>query len=264
MAERRYGFRFSFAEGCIIVAGLMIASFLVFLFGVYAGREMEARKAAEHTRVVRVAVSQGGQENSSSREGEPSASAKETPEKFAVEAPPTVPVVVVAPQKPSPPAPSPPSLALATPALTPSPEKESAVKPELSSLKVHADLMAQNQKPSVAPQAASRPLVQDKKPQVKEVVAAPPPAKTPTKPARPASGQWSVQIHATRDEGAAQQLARQLRSQGYAPVVSKIERDGEVWYRVRVGSFASADEARASVERFRREGKFRQAYPASN
>src|SRR5581483_9748474 len=105
MAERRYGFRFSFAEGCIIVASMMIASLLVFLFGVYAGREMEARKAAEHTRMVRVAVSQGGQENSSSREGGAIASAKETPEKFALEAPPpAVPVVVVAPQKPSPPA----------------------------------------------------------------------------------------------------------------------------------------------------------------
>jgi len=61
MAERRYGFRFSFAEGCVIVASLLGALFLVFIFGVYAGRELEARRMAENTQIVRVSSNVGGE-----------------------------------------------------------------------------------------------------------------------------------------------------------------------------------------------------------
>ena len=57
MAERRYGFRFSLPEGCVIVLSLLLCSFLVFLFGVYVGKEVEARKVAEQTRTVRLPVS---------------------------------------------------------------------------------------------------------------------------------------------------------------------------------------------------------------
>jgi septal ring-binding cell division protein DamX len=259
MAERRYDFRFSFAEGCIIVASMMAASFLVFLFGIYAGREMEARKAAEHTRMVRTAISQEGQGSSPSHAGGPPVSTKEAQDKPASGTPsPAVPVVVVAPQKPNEPPPS--SSPLAASVVTPPPEKMNIAKPEPSPQKGRVDLANQNRRSNIAPLEAPRPLGQDKKPQTEETATASPPSKQ----TQPTSGRWSVQVNATRDEAAAQQLARQLRSQGYAPIVSKIERDGEVWYRVRVGSFTNAAEARAAVERFRREGKFHQAYPTSN
>src|SRR5690349_18534887 len=69
MAERRYGFRFSFAEGCILVVSIMGASFLVFLFGVYTGRELEARKAAERTSTVRLTALVEGETSGPSKEG---------------------------------------------------------------------------------------------------------------------------------------------------------------------------------------------------
>jgi septal ring-binding cell division protein DamX len=75
------------------------------------------------------------------------------------------------------------------------------------------------------------------------------------------SGHWAVQVQATTQEEAAQNTAKLLRDQGLTPVVSRIERQGEVWYRVRVGKFANEEEAKAVVSRFRREGKFSQAYP---
>jgi len=80
------------------------------------------------------------------------------------------------------------------------------------------------------------------------------------KPLAP-SNRWAVQVQATTQEVAAQNVAKQLREQGLFPVVSKVERQGEVWYRVRVGKFANEGEAEAVVSRFRREGKFTQAYP---
>ncbi|HEV8718381.1 MAG TPA: SPOR domain-containing protein [Candidatus Binatia bacterium] len=75
------------------------------------------------------------------------------------------------------------------------------------------------------------------------------------------SNRWTVQVQATTQEMAAQNIAKQLREQGLSPVVSKVERQGEVWYRVRIGRFANEEEAQAVVSRFRREGKFTQAYP---
>jgi len=74
-------------------------------------------------------------------------------------------------------------------------------------------------------------------------------------------GSWAVQVQATTQEEAAQNTAKLLRDQGLMPMVSRIERQGEVWYRVRVGKFANEEEAKAIVSRFRREGKFAQAYP---
>lgn len=254
MAERRYGFRFSFAEGCVIVGSMIGASFLVFLFGVYTGRELEARKTAETTRTVRMNSSFSDEKtpdimltdaaaNATTRE---LGDAKPVPQPMP-EAPRTV--VVVTPQKPV-------EQTVTAPVQTPPPvppEEEASIKTELLQKTLSASVKKEEKPP---PPVVRVP--QETKPSPK--------AKTTDLSRResPAKGKWSVQVHATRDQESARRLANQLRSQGYAPVVSKIVRDREVWYRVRIGSFASADEARASVERFRREGKFSQAYPVSN
>ncbi|TMA60555.1 MAG: hypothetical protein E6J80_01885 [Deltaproteobacteria bacterium] len=82
------------------------------------------------------------------------------------------------------------------------------------------------------------------------------------KPAAPA-GRWSVQVQTTTQQEVAQNVARLLREQGHTPLVNKVVRQGEVWYRVRVGTFTNQEEARAAAARFRREGKFAQAYLVS-
>ncbi|MGE0680491.1 MAG: SPOR domain-containing protein [Candidatus Binatia bacterium] len=254
MAERRYGFRFSFAEGCVIVGGMIGASFFVFLFGVYTGRELEARKTAENTRTVRVNSNfvnektpdmpvTGNEANAAMREQDKS---EDTPQPTQ-ETPKTV--VVVTPQKPIE---QTAAASIQTPPSTP-PEEEALIKTELLQ-KTPSASVKKEEKPLLS--AARVP--QETKPSPEAKTAAFSRKESSTK------GGWSVQVHATRDQESARRLANQLRSQGYAPVISRIVRDREVWYRVRVGSFANADEARTSVERFRREGKFPQAYPVSN
>jgi septal ring-binding cell division protein DamX len=255
MAERRYGFRFSFAEGCVVVACLFIASFLVFLFGVYAGRELEARKAADHASSVRLTTTGEGQSHPGGQEGVASTVFKEGREKALPSLPATQEgpktVVVVNPPTPKP---DDSPTHLPTPA-TPPPQVEAEVKPQPPSLA--ARVPAEHR-------AAASPI-----PPSRSVPEKPPPPKAAAieplkKKLQTAGGRWSVQLQATRDEGAAQQLVKQLRGQGYAPVMSKVTRDGETWYRVRVGSFTTADDARTAVGRLRREGKFSQAYPVSN
>ena len=211
MAERRYGFRFSLPEGCVIVLSLLLCSFLVFLFGVYVGKEVEARKVAEQTRTVRLPVS-AAEEPTHARPlaGAPSLLWKLPTEKLAV----------------PPPAP--------TPGASP-PAQKPSVSP-LSSTPAHA-----------APQTS-----------VLRPVSAP----VGKKPAAPA-GRWSVQVQTTTQQEVAQNVARLLREQGHTPLVNKVVRQGEVWYRVRVGTFTNQEEARAAAARFRREGKFAQAYLVS-
>ena len=70
-------------------------------------------------------------------------------------------------------------------------------------------------------------------------------------------------MQTTTQQEVAQSVARLLREQGHTPLVNKVERQGEVWYRVRVGTFTNQEEARAAAARFRREGKFAQAYLVS-
>jgi cell division septation protein DedD len=82
---------------------------------------------------------------------------------------------------------------------------------------------------------------------------------------RAASGakKWKVQVEATSREEVAQAVAKALRAQGYAPSVSRITKEGQVLYRVRVGKFATQEEAIAAMARFRSDGRFPQAYPVS-
>jgi cell division protein FtsN len=253
MAERRYGFRFSFAEGCVIVGGMIGASFLVFLFGVYTGRELEARKTAENTRTVRVNSNLVNEKTPdrplTGTEANVATKEQDKPEHIPQpmhETPKTV--VVVTPQRST-------ERTATTPPLIPppvSPEKEpTKVDRPQETLPVLSSKEKKTSPPAVHVPKETKPTSEAKTTALSHKESS-------------AKGSWSVQIHATRDQESARRLANQLRSQGYAPVVSKIVRDSEVWYRVRVGSFANADEARASVERFRRGGKFPQAYPVSD
>ena len=57
MTERRYGFRFSVVEGGLLFGGVLLTSFLIFVSGVYVGREVAGRKVVPHSQVVRLPVS---------------------------------------------------------------------------------------------------------------------------------------------------------------------------------------------------------------
>ncbi len=296
MAERRYSFRFSLPEGCVLLVSLLLTSFLVFLFGVYVGKEVEAHKAAQQTRTARLSVSASG-------ETVPARPASDTPavnsplpaEKF--EAAPAVPnspasagsqnsfsssgtVVPVAPKKsPQPALPSNPIASAAVPAksssLSPVSSGSSAVavsKPQPASppnpvASVSVPAKPPPSSPPTSTTSAAIPLKPKPASQANTATPAPPVTavgsefdskeKTLVAPSK----RWAVQVQATTQETAAQSVAKQLREQGLSPVVSKVERQGEVWYRVRVGKFTSEEEAEATVSRFRHEGKFTQAYP---
>jgi septal ring-binding cell division protein DamX len=223
MAERRYNFRFSLPEAFVLFGSLMLTSFLIFLFGVHVGKETQVRKTVQQGRTVRIPVAMPDTERSS------------------------------LPQTPTEVLPSP---------VPPSPPRLPNEPVTAATLQPRQPLLAP-ERPKVSASPATPQATTQVPPSVSanKVVASPVEKKPPVQPAP--KGRWSVQVHATPQQGTAQDIARRLREQGYTPVVSRITRQGTAWYRVRVGSFANEEQAKEIVARFRREGTFPQAYPVS-
>jgi len=308
MAERRYSFRFSLPEGCVILLSLLLTSFLVFLFGVYVGKEVEAHKAVQQIRTAKLPASMSGESAPARLPTTPPPVTGSSLPAEKVEAPSASSTLPVSPVPPNPspssnaavtvtPKKAPPVLpnSVASIPAVPKPQSELAsastgastvVPPRSASPSTTTAAVATMSKsrPSSSPTSTTAVTVPAKpaSPTSTASAAVPPkpkpsptnaPAVSPSSvlPAgaefdarekKPASSKrWAVQIQATTQETAAQNVAKQLREQGLSPVISRVERQGEVWYRVRIGKFTNAEEAESLVSRFRREGKFTQAYP---
>jgi cell division septation protein DedD len=54
---------------------------------------------------------------------------------------------------------------------------------------------------------------------------------------------WSVQVNSFPDGKSAGELLERLKGKGYNAFVTEAQVNGKVWYRVRVGNFASREEA---------------------
>jgi len=107
----------------------------------------------------------------------------------------------------------------------------------------------------------AKPAVKEPKPIVEEIPApagtmqeagsaetAPSAAETKKTEALPREGGWTVQVNAYPEEKSAQRLVERLKEKGYDAymVVSNVK--GRTWHRVRVGKFATRDEAKKAQE----------------
>ncbi len=267
MTERRYGFRFSIVEAGLLVVSVVLVSVFVFVAGVYVGKGVEAHKTAQLTPPVRMPV----QIPDELRTTTDTPLTWKLPKDKPVETiPPVAPGTVEdSVQRPSP--------STQTPVVSPSVSatKKAPVKDVPPGERLDPIAGTSQPKPGEPPQpsstkksslveesvssartAAVQPLTNESLTNARET---PPPAQ---KAARLTKG-WKVQVEATSREETAQEIVKALRAQGYEPSVSKVTKQGEVLYRVRVGRFATQEEAAAAIVRFRREGKFSQAYPVS-
>lgn len=77
-------------------------------------------------------------------------------------------------------------------------------------------------------------------------------------------GEWSVQVSATRDPRTAQGIMKKLKERGYTAYVRETKRQGATFYRVRVGHYASLEEANKVVSRLRKEPGVPEAFVASD
>ncbi|HEY9159432.1 SPOR domain-containing protein [Candidatus Binatus sp.] len=90
-------------------------------------------------------------------------------------------------------------------------------------------------------------------------------ASAPARPARalaPGAKPYNIQIEAVMDKSGADEMVSRLKTLGYSAQEIKVALNGQTWYRVRIGPYASADEANAAQNKLREQ--YRQAYTTSH
>jgi cell division septation protein DedD len=96
----------------------------------------------------------------------------------------------------------------------------------------------------------------------------PAPATPPTPLARPVpprgGGSWSVEANPTRSRVEAEQLLANLRKRGYDAEMVQVQRDGDTWYRLRVGRYGTAEQANEVMRRLRDVEGVTHAFVASD
>jgi cell division protein FtsN len=82
--------------------------------------------------------------------------------------------------------------------------------------------------------------------------ATPPPSVPPATPApRQTGGSYTVEASPTRSRSEAEQLLAALRRRGYEATLVEVERDGDTWYRLRVGRYQTSAQATEAMRRLR-------------
>lgn len=248
----------------VLMTAWAVTCGLVYLLGFYVGKGTQERRPGFEERVVRLPVTStpppegqrpktGAQlsfydELLNARAGEagaPSTPPPTTPPSAALPVvPPPLPKVA-APAVPAvPPTPPPAARPAAVAAKTPSPPAAVAAVPRPPS-----------PPPAAAPGATPPPAA--------PVALGSPPATIPAPAARPAGGGWTVEANPTRSRDEAEALQNQLRHRGYDAVVTHVQRDGETWYRLRVGRYQNSEQASQVMRRLREQEGVARAFVAS-
>ena len=78
----------------------------------------------------------------------------------------------------------------------------------------------------------------------------------------PGARPYNIQIEAVMDKSGADEMVSRLKALGYNAQELKTALNGQTWYRVRIGPYASADDATAAQNRLREQ--YKQAYTTSH
>jgi DedD protein len=214
--------------GFLILAGLVGLSGAVFLLGLIAGNYMARQNQPDINQISSTYPLPNPPEK-------PPPVSEMSP---AAEASPAIASVPPAPPvSTKPPAPA---IGAARPAPRTSPAAIARVRP-----------------PAVAP--AANPPSDDDSDDDSEEASAPiaPPRALP-----PGAKPYNIQIEAVMDKSGADEMVARLKTLGYNAQEVKTALNGQLWYRVRVGPYASAEEATAAQDRLREQ--YKQAYTTSH
>ncbi|HEY6299045.1 MAG TPA: SPOR domain-containing protein [Candidatus Binatus sp.] len=168
------------------------------------------------------------------------------------------------PEKPAPVSEMSPAAA-ASPALASVPPHEALIKPPARAIgemppgaRPSPAAVARLKPPAEAP-AANPPASDEDSDDDSETASAP---AAPPRALPPGAKPYNIQIEAVMDKSGADEMVARLKSLGYNAQEMKVALNGQTWYRVRVGPYASADEATAAQDRLREQ--YKQAYTTSH
>ncbi len=121
-------------------------------------------------------------------------------------------------------------------------------------------------KPVVAEAAAPKPppaFPAAVPPAPKPIPAVPVSTPPAAAPAPPRKAGWTVEASPSRDRAEVETLLAGLKSRGYDARVVSVRRDGDTWYRLRVGRYATSAEASEVMRRLREREGVSHAFVAS-
>ena len=223
----------------VLLVGFLIASGLIFLFGIWVGRDVAERRLVQEERVVRLPVptppaakdaEKGSDVDLSFYEGLKE-KAYQRLQETAVLASPT-PTHVSQATKPTP----------------------TAVRVAQATPTRPAARIAQHPSPRLpTPAIFGRPAEESREPKGTE-------SQYPGTEGEWADAGWTVQVNATTSSQQATELARGLRSKGYDTYTVQAPLHGQTWYRVRVGRFASREKAKELEQRLKSSEGLENAY----
>jgi cell division protein FtsN len=81
-----------------------------------------------------------------------------------------------------------------------------------------------------------------------------PPSGAAALPPQASTGRWTVYASPSRDRLAIEHERAALRAKGYPAEVVTLRRDGDTWYRIRVGRYATQAQADEASRRLRTDG----------
>jgi hypothetical protein len=107
-----------------------------------------------------------------------------------------------------------------------------------------------------APSVGSSPAAIPPSTPVVHAATTPPPAPPAAAglPPQTASGRWTVYANPSRDELAVEHERAALHAKGYPAEVVTLRRDGDTWYRIRVGRYATEAQAEEASRKLRTDG----------
>ena len=214
--------------GVLILLGLVGLSGAVFALGLVAGYEMARQSQPDMSQISSTYPLPNPPEN-------PAPVSEMSP---AAEASPAIAAAPV--PRPVPIKPPEPAIGESHPAARTSPATVARVKPPAA--------------PAVArPTSEDEPSDEDS--ETDSAPAAPPHLAPGAKP-------YNIQIEAVMDKSGADEMVSRLKELGYNAQESKVAMNGQTWYRVRVGPYASAEEATAAENEL--HDKYKQAYTTSH
>jgi cell division septation protein DedD len=228
---QRAGLRFW--DRLVLLTAWVVTCGFVYLLGFYVGKGMQERRFGEEERVVRLPVTSEPPPEGQHPKGP-------TQPSFYDE------LLGARPPEPVAPTPAPESTTLPPPAAAPSPTVPAAPPGQVAAA-------------PQPPPAAATPAVAHPTPPPAAVRPAAPPAPSP----RATTGPWTVEANPTRSQYEAQALADQLRRRGYDVALTHVVRDGETWYRIRVGRYATSEQASQVMRRLREQEGVTHAFVAS-
>lgn len=232
------------------IVSLFIASIVVlgavFVIGVVVGKKLSVAPHPSEAPDVLTALDQKAAQMEQARQDPPLTFQEELTKKS--------PDAVAAPPAPRPA----PERVVATADVKPAAQKEPAPKPVVAKAEPKAEPVAEAAAKSLA---GKLPAIDGR------VAPSPVPTRTAEKDdlhsafariqqaaARSPSGAFAVQVAASQNRAEAEAQVARLKAKGYSPYIVSAAVPGKgTWYRVRLGSFSSREDASRYLDDFRRE-----------